>query len=283
MNKLKSDALLDPGFASRYLPDMGYGSLWPNLKFSDKAYSRLMYTVGFFRGLVDSHDLAGESERKWKLKELTATDGVRTRVVAGPRWITPGLPGRKLNKRVLAAKQRLLDLQQELVWLSAYGAHFKYVADSVDGQSQTKDLFRVPSYKVLLNDDGCWGSFSLRWYQAIQPAAYTIWFEKAVEEFSAAKARKILKLERQADRLDPTLSFEDRRAKLHEISAEQTRVENGGMNMDEFHAKYQIDRSLSVWCPDLASYVHYRFAFNGGLIYHFERDNLLQGSWSVHT
>lgn len=56
-------------------------------------------------------------------------------------------------------KTLLLELEARLDQLNSYGG---------DISEENKN----PAYRVVLSDDGCWGSFVLKWYRAITPKQF---------------------------------------------------------------------------------------------------------------
>jgi hypothetical protein len=69
-------------------------------------------------------------------------------------WYTVGYFQSALEVGDERGRTCLVDLENYLEKLNSYGG-------------QISDENRNPAYRVVLGDDGCWGSFSLKWYRAI--------------------------------------------------------------------------------------------------------------------
>ena len=59
------------------------------------------------------------------------------------------------------ATRLLTDLHDRLQYLNDFGGRL--------------EGFNVPRYRVAVADDGCWGSFAIAWFHAIEPAKYYDW------------------------------------------------------------------------------------------------------------
>jgi hypothetical protein len=74
-------------------------------------------------------------------------------------WHTVGYCQAAMEFGSSEGQKLLLDLEERLVQLNSYGGDIS-------------DENRNPSYRVVVGDDGCWGSFNLKWYKAITPERF---------------------------------------------------------------------------------------------------------------
>ena len=81
-------------------------------------------------------------------------------------WYTVGYLQSALEGGDESGRRVLVDLENKLDMLNSYGGDI-----SEDN--------RNPAYRVVIGDDGCWGSFRLAWYRAITA--------KQVDEFREEK------------------------------------------------------------------------------------------------
>lgn len=135
-------------------------------------------------------------------------------------WYTVGYLHSAIESGEEGATRILSELEQYLNNLNGYGG-------------EVSEENKNPSYRVVLSDDGCWGSFSLSWYRCI-----------------------------------PAKSFLEYRHEKNCIYEQAIKW-------------LKIDEDLKLWTSD--GYDHYAYAFNGGLILHFDHDDVLSGSYGIHT
>ena len=153
---------------------------------------------------------------------------------------------------VSLAETMLRKINEQLTYLGEYGGY-------VDG---TKEL--VPSYKIVLSDDGSKHGFCIAWYRAVKLSDLRVPEGKRRDEYGSADY--------------PYITTESRQKLL------------GGSQIGTFGNDERDGMSLCQvteddgWGGD--RYV-YQYAMNGGLIYHGphigEYNSKSDYFWSIHT
>jgi hypothetical protein len=98
-------------------------------------------------------------------------------------------------------------------------------------------------FKVKFHDDGCLNSFAIAWFRAVSNDDLHEYARTKGIEY--AEAKKLLQIDD---------------------------------NLQEWRYVHHADGDWTeskLW--------HYAYSFNGGLIYHYPKDDYTNGSWSTHT
>lgn len=170
------------------------------------------------------------------------------------------------------AAELAYDLDRQLTWLSGYG-----------GDSETfhqEGWNPLPRFKVMLWDDGCWGSFSIQWFRIIPlKDIHKHAFESMPEWYrdgtrpEGMTEEKVDELHREATKA-AFAHFKVRLDERKSYIAHDDRMEETRYRPEEY-------ADQPYYCR--AETFVYGYSFNGGLIYHYPKDDLTQGSWSIHT
>lgn len=132
--------------------------------------------------------------------------------------------------------------------------------------------FEFPTYRVVLGDDGGIGSFSIGWFRAVPHKAMMDLAETFANSIAAELHGKTY-----AD-----LTRDDDRDKIWQEALLQSRQKfkiNEELTEERgYFPKWDTDRKYYS-----REYVYYGYCHNGGLIYHHDRDDITNGSWSTHT
>lgn len=182
------------------------------------------------------------------------------------------LEGLKHSDPELAASLAY-DLDRQLQYLAGYGGH---------SETFTQEGWRpLPQYKVMLHDDGCWGSFAIMWYQIVPlKKIHELANSKMPQWYQDGSPRPkdvtetdvdIMRWEAQREAYDHWKVRRDTSKSYvtHDDLMEETRY-----RPEEYEDQPQYCRAETFV---------YGFSFNGGLIFHYPKDDLTQGSWSIHT
>jgi len=160
------------------------------------------------------------------------------------------------------------DLVKYLTMLSEYGG----MMDSPEARSgHDGTLLQFPRFRVILGDDGGLGSFAIGWYAAIPQ---TRWEEKAME---------LAENHAQARHGKPysELKDEQRDSVWEEAKTEANSILKIREELEVCRGYYPTwDKEKKYFSRE---YVKYGFCFNGGLIFHHDRDDITKGHWSTHT
>lgn len=266
------------GFCKRTTVD--YRSPWRGgLVFDPSGASRLANIAGFIQGLYLAGDVLGP------LEQLAATG-----------------KGKLTDPKELAI-HLAVSINDKLDYLANYGG----LQDiSVDGGKQT---VQVPSYKVVLYDDGTFGGFGVLWCRPV------------TTEVIQAKAREMDEPAYQGKEEDgshiPDAECKQRWEEAIDAAMRHFKVQEALEETPIFTPTWVIERREEIEaeheanhndtkhvgvysCPDCPSlshlgssreFVRYGFAFNGGLLLHGMGTptfavNLTQDKgpgWSIHT
>lgn len=165
------------------------------------------------------------------------------------------------------------ELDRQLQYLAGYGG---------DSETFTQEGWRpLPRYKVMLHDDGCWGSFAIQWFQiiplkAIHKHAYETlmpqWYRDGTrpEGMTEEKVNVLHSEATKAAFAHFKVRLDDRKSYIaHDDTMEEVRY-----RPEEYENQPSYCRAETFV---------YGFSFNGGLIFHYPKDDLTQGEWSIHT
>jgi len=180
-----------------------------------------------------------------------------------------GLAHGGVESRKLALKLAL-DLSRWLDYLSNYGGNI-----DIPCHGDSASTVSVPKYRVVVSDDGTLHGFTLAWFQAVSN-------EKRLERAEAIKQQRISPIEQLADKEDARL--------WDECLADAEK--SLGLDKDlllrrHYKPTWSTPENQSTCCE----FVHYGYAFNGGLIYsgpgRGETFTVSVGNqeryWGVHT
>ena len=251
-------------FACRATVQNGSSNPWGSaLYFDATGKTRLAHIAGFIQGLVTAGGRMGP------LEQLAVTG---SRELESPRELALSL-----------AKS----IDDKLFYLAQYGGKMEIPVD------EGKQVVWVPQYRVILYDDGCFGSFGVLWHRAI---THDQWFAEARKNDEAAyQGREEDGTKLSADdsrrRWEAALDKADRDLRIRKELEEnrlftpqwvkERREELDKLHTDEKHEGYSYHGCKK--CPPNShlgpsyEFVRYGFSFNGGLILHG-----LQG-WGLHT
>lgn len=156
-----------------------------------------------------------------------------------------------------------------LDYLNGYAGMMDSPENNLD---HTGKPLQFRAYRVVLSDDGGIGSFSIMWYRAVphkqmiglaEELADTIAQERHQKrniDLSSEEARPVWEeaLQQSKDRLKLRKELEDYRC---------------------YRPDWDTDKTFGF----MYEWMSYGFCFNGGLIFHYHRDDITKGSWSTHT
>ena len=132
---------------------------------------------------------------------------------------------------------------------------------------------QFPSFRISLGDDGGLGSFSILWMAAIPHQKY---MERA------AQIADGIALERFQTTFDEIAGSEDRHS-VWDAALDKTtqtlRINKELTETRHYRPSWDTDGTFGY---DRES-VHYGFCFNGALVFHYSKDDILNGHWSSHT
>jgi hypothetical protein len=218
--------------------------------------SEAQVALGVFRDLTRRHGIDGTYQSIWPGLYFTERGVGRLMATAG------FIDGLAAAGKVRLAEKLALDLHQRLTYLADYGGKEEFVAlRGVDGGHDDVEAYITENvlgkgmakrFAVVLGDDGTFGGFTIAWYRHIDDAT-------RVRALSAGQE-------------DPAYG----RGTLYEVLGSRG-----------------IERPVSVPGQDRVSWVklHYRYAFNGGLLCHGMGQEVfavdISGDagphWSIHT
>lgn len=138
--------------------------------------------------------------------------------------------------------------------LADYGGDIESPEGNTDHEGK---LLTFPGYKIVLSDDGTHAGFSLLWYRAI--------FNKQIREY----AQEMFPAEHNNGSCMATDSETFKALRIRK-DLEDYRI---------YRPTWATSESTTMYYE----WVQYAFSFNGGLIYHSNRDDLTNGDWSTHT
>lgn len=152
-------------------------------------------------------------------------------------------------------------------YLSGYGGMIESPANNQDHEGKTIEF---PRYRVVLTDDGGIGSFGILWYHHVSHERY---MHEATGLRTPIAVRSWSKPYEELDERTQGYVWD---ACRHD--ARQNLRLHPDLDLSRsFPAPYD---KTAPWCRE---YMYYGFSHNGGLIFHFDRDDITRGHWSTHT
>lgn len=161
------------------------------------------------------------------------------------------------------------NLTRYLSHLSDYGG----MMESPDGNKDNAGkLLEFPRYRVALSDDGGLGSFSIVWYHAVPHSSWMKLAEELADAHAQARHQKLFRDLEDTDQRDSVWA---------EAMGEATCKLRIRQDLDTQRYYYPAwdDRKKYLTSETM----RYGRSFNGGLIFHHDKDDITRGHWSTHT
>jgi hypothetical protein len=167
------------------------------------------------------------------------------------------------------AERLASDLDRQLTYLSQYGGTTRAPFEGLGLLDEARDL---PSFKVVLHDDGCFGSFAIAWYRPYSQKSILDAASAAMPEWWREGTRPAGVTDEHSDRMwDESL----------QKTYERFRVDRKDrLLLDEVRVKPEAYKDQPYYCR--TEHFQYGFSFNGGLILHNPADPT-KASFGVHT
>lgn len=167
------------------------------------------------------------------------------------------------------AERLAKELDRNLTWFSEYGGETR---DPFEGLGFDEDARELPTYKVVLHDDGCFGSFSIAWYRVYSQKQILDAASASMPDWWRNGCRPAGVTEEHCDRMwDEALKAAYERFKVDRKDR---------FRMDETRVKPEAYKDQPYYCR--TEYFVYGYTMNGGLILH-NPDDPTKASFGVHT